>query len=406
MREHFGRGHTGRFEELGGRNLALAIMKFLQLIRKNAFRNLRRTILTVLSISMSLFLVSTLWTLLQQLESPPLTPESARRVITRHQTSLAATMPISYRDKIRAMPGVEEAVSYQWYGGYYQDPASFFAQFAVDQDRFFDVFSDMHVSSPDQLEAFKKERTATIAGVDLAKRYGWKIGDRVGLTGTFFPNVELVVRGFVKGAGSENMMVFHYDYLNEIVPDFDEIGTIAIKVKSADDIPAVIEEIDTTFANSTAPTKTETEKAFTLSFVSMLGNVRTLVISISTVLIFTVILVAANTMAMSIRERTGEIAILKTLGFSPGQVLGVLIAESAFIAVLGGLLGSLAARYILGALDFNRWTTGFIQVFDVRWVTVAAAAGIALIVAFTSTFVPAWSASRLAIAEAIRRRGE
>ena len=381
-------------------------MKFFQLIRKNAFRNLRRTVLTILSISMSLFLVSTLWTLLQHLESPPLTPESAKRVITRHQTSLAVSLPISHRDKIRAMPGVEEAVSYQWYGGYYKDPASFFAQFAVDQDRFFDVFSDMHVSSPGQLEAFKKERIATIVGTDLGQRYGWKIGDRVTLSGTFFPDVELVVRGFVKDGGSENMMMFHYDYLNELAPERDQIGTIAIKVKSADDIPAVIDAIDSTFANSTAPTKTETEKAFTLSFISMLGNVRTLVISISTVLIFTVILVAANTMAMSIRERTGEIAILKTLGFSPGQVLGVLIAESAFIAVLGGLLGSLASRYIFGAVDFNRWTTGLIQVFDVKWATVAASAGIALIVAFTSTLVPAWGASRLVIAEAIRRRGE
>src|SRR5262245_58473261 len=138
----------------------------------------------------------------------------------------------------------------------------------------------------------------------------------------------------------------------------------------------------------------------------MLGNVRTLVMSISTVLIFTIILVAANTMAMSIRERTGEIAILKTLGFSPGNVLTVLIAESAVIAVAGGLIGSLAARYLLGGVDFDAYTTGFIQVFDVKWQTVLLAAGISLLVAFASTFVPAWTASRIPISEAIRRRGE
>src|ERR1700733_1423510 len=328
-------------------------MKFLPLIFRNAFRNRRRTILTVLSISMSLFLISTLWTLLQQLESPPLTPDSATRIITRHQTSLANTMPISYREKIRAIPGVEEVSAYQWFGGIYKDPANFFAQFAVDPERYFTVYPDIHVLSPDQMDAFKKERAAALAGVSIAKKYGWNIGDRILLQGTFFPNVELIIRGFLKDAGSESLLIFRWDYLNEVVKDFNQTSTFAVKVKSADDIAAVAEAIDSTFLNSTAPTKTETEKAFVLGFVSMIGNVRTLVVSISTVLIFTIILVTANTMAMSIRERTGEIAILKTLGFSPGQVLTVLIGESAFIAVLGGLLGSLGARYIMGAVDFN-----------------------------------------------------
>jgi putative ABC transport system permease protein len=384
-------------------------MKFLPLIFRNALRNRRRTILTVLSISMSLFLISTLWTLLQQLESPPLTPDSATRIITRHQTSLANTMPISYREKIRTIPGVEEVSAYQWFGGVYKDPANFFAQFAVDPEHYFTVYPDIHVVSPDQMDAFKKERSAALVGVNLAKRYGWNIGDRVTLQGTFFPTIELIIRGFLKDAGSESLFIFRYDYLNEVVKGSafaDRAGTFAVKVKSADDIAAVAEAIDATFLNSTAPTKTETEKAFVLGFVSMLGNVRTLVVSISTVLIFTIILVTANTMAMSIRERTGEIAILKTLGFSPIQVLSVLIGESAFIAVLGGLLGSLGARYILGAMDFATYTTGFIQVFDVKWATVLLAAGISLVVAFMSTFVPAWSASQLTIADAVRRRGE
>src|SRR6185295_18000039 len=152
-------------------------MKFLRLILKNAFRNRRRTILTVLSISMSLFLISTLYTLLQELESPPLTPESAKRIVTRHQTSLANTMPIAYAQKIRSMPGVEEVSAYQWFGGIYKDPANFFAQFAVDHDRFFNVYPDMHVVSPEQMDAFKKERSAALAGTSLAKRYGWNLGD-------------------------------------------------------------------------------------------------------------------------------------------------------------------------------------------------------------------------------------
>jgi putative ABC transport system permease protein len=216
----------------------------------------------------------------------------------------------------------------------------------------------------------------------------------------------LIIRGFIKDGGSDNILLLRHDYLNELWNKYNSSGVFVIRVRTPEDIPAVIETIDNTFVSSTAPTKTETEKAFVLGFVSMLGNVRSLVMSISTVLIFTIILVAANTMAMSIRERTGEIAILKTLGFSPGHVLTVLIGESALIALAGGLIGSLAARYLLGAVDFNAYTTGFIQVFDVKWLTVALAAGISLVVAFASTAVPAWTASRIPISDAIRRRGE
>src|SRR5262245_26123444 len=174
-------------------------MKFLPLILRNAFRNRRRTILTIASISMSLFLISTLWTLLEQLESPPLTAESATRVLTRHQTSLANVLPISYREKIRNMPGVTAVSTYQWVGGIYKDPANFFAQFAVDPDHFFEVYSDIHTLEPDQKAMFMKERTAALAGVSLAKRFGWNVGDRITLQGTFFPaNIELVICGLIQ----------------------------------------------------------------------------------------------------------------------------------------------------------------------------------------------------------------
>jgi putative ABC transport system permease protein len=382
-------------------------MRFLPLILRNALRNRRRTVLTVLSIGMSLFLISTLRTLLEQLESPPLTEESATRILTRHQTSLANVLPISYREKIRQTPGVVEVSAYQWVGGVYKDPANFFAQFAVDADRFFSVYPDIHPLAEEQKEAFLKEKTAALAGVGIAKRYGWNLGDRITLQGTILAkNIDLVIRGFIQDGGSENLLLLRHDYLNELWNNYDGSGVFAIRVRSAEEIPAIIDTIDSTFSSSTAPTKTETEKAFVLGFVSMLGNVRTLVVSISTVLIFTIILVAANTMAMSIRERTGEIAILKTLGFAPGHILSVLIGESAVIAVVGGLLGALSARYVYARMDISAMTTGFIQTFDVTWGTVALAAGISLAVAFTSTLVPAWNASRIPIADAVRRRGE
>src|SRR6476620_4121757 len=160
-------------------------MRFLPFIFRNAFRNRRRSTLTILSISMSLFLISTLRTLLEQLESPPLTAESASRILTRHQTSLANVLPISYREKIRQTPGVVEVSAYQWVGGIYKDPANFFAQFAVDADHFFDVYPDIHPLAREQKEALMNERTAAIAGVGLAKRYGWHLDDRITLQGTF-----------------------------------------------------------------------------------------------------------------------------------------------------------------------------------------------------------------------------
>src|SRR5438552_11347386 len=166
-------------------------MNFLPLIVRNAFRNRRRTILTILSIGMSLFLISTLKTLLDSLESPPMTPDSARRVIVRHQTSLGNPIPIAYRDRIRRVPGVDEVMATQWFGGIYKDPANFFAQFAVDADLFFNVFSGAKVQSPEEKDAFLKERTGSLAGVKLARRFGWKVGDRITLQGAIFPaNVE------------------------------------------------------------------------------------------------------------------------------------------------------------------------------------------------------------------------
>jgi putative ABC transport system permease protein len=382
-------------------------MKFLPLILRNVFRNKRRTILTILSIGVSLFLISTLRTMLASLESPPMTPESAKRLVTRHQTSLTNPLPIAYRNRIQTVPGVDQVTATQWFGGEYKDPSNFFAQFAVDADHFFDVYSEAKVQSPDQAEAFMKERTASLAGVKLAKRFGWNVGDRITLKGMIFPfDVETTIRGLVDGGGSEVSFYFHYDYFNELMKNEGIASTFAVKAKSADDLPAISAAIDDMFRNSTAPTKTEVESAFILGFAAMWGDVRTLVVSISTIVLFTIILVAANTMAMSIRERTGEIAILKTLGFSPGTVLGMVILESLVIAVAGGLGGSLGARLIFGAVDMQMLTGGFLQNFTIAWSTVLLSLGIALIVAITSTAFPAWNASRLPIAEAVRRRGE
>src|SRR5262249_38064608 len=160
-----------------------------------------------------------------------------------------------YREKIRQMPGVTQVSTYQWVGGIYKDPANFFAQFAVDADRFFDVYPDITTVAPEQKDAFQKERTAALAGVSLAKRYGWKLDDRITLQGTFVSsNIELIIRGFIQGGGSENTLLLRHDYLNELWNNYDASGVFAIRVRSAEEIPAVIDAIDGTFVSSTAPT--------------------------------------------------------------------------------------------------------------------------------------------------------
>jgi len=386
-------------------------MKFANFILRNTLRNKRRTVLTILSISMSLFLISTLRTLLDSLENPTTTPESAKRVVIRHATGLANLLPIAYREQIARIPGVDAITSSQWFGGIYKDPANFFAQFAVDADRFFDVYGDFHTETPEQEATFIKDRTGALAGVGLAKRFGWHVGDRITLKGAIFPvDPELTIDGLLDGGGSDSNFYFHMDYFSELFRvngnAFNQAGTFVLKAKNADDLPAISENVDAMYENSTAPTKTESEAAFILGFVSMLGNVRLLMVSISTVVLFTVILVAANTMAMSIRERTGEIAILKTLGFAPGLILYIMVAESMAIALAGGLLGSLGSRYLYRSLDLGPWSGGFVQQLDVRWNTVLLSVGIALAVAMFSTLIPAYNASRLSIAVAIRRRGE
>jgi putative ABC transport system permease protein len=384
-------------------------MKFLSLVLRNTFRNRRRTILTILSIGMSLFLIATLRTLLESLENPQETPESARRVVTRHATGLANNMPIAYKQQILKTPGVEHVLANQWVGGAYKESEREFPQFAVDADHFFEVYPEFLVDSPEQKTEFQKNRTASIVGKALAERLHWKVGDRVTLGKKLFPvDIETTVVGFLHGGGSEESFYFHWDYLNELVPKgmSDRPGTFIIRAASPDDLAAIAESVDARFQNTAAPTKTESEKAFILGFMSMLGNVRLLIASISTVVLFTVVLVAANTMAMSIRERTGETAILKTLGFTPGMLMGMMMAESAIIAVAGGLLGALGGRFLLGTFDLSAMTQGFVQFLDITWETVGLAALVSLVVAVISTFFPALNMSRMPIAVALRRRAQ
>jgi putative ABC transport system permease protein len=381
-------------------------MGFLWLLFRNVFRNRRRTFLTVTSIAASLFLVTTLLALLENLRNPRQTPDAALRLITRHKVSLFNALPYAYRMKIAKVEGVEAVVGSMWFGGIYKDPANFFAQFSVDTDQFFQVNPDIRIPE-DQKQAFLKDRTGAIAGNTVAQRFGWKVGDRIHLKGALFQfDPELTLRGIYEGGSDDGgTLFFHWEYFNEGMKNQSFTGTFSIRARSPDDVPLVAERVDALFQNATTPTKTETEKAFLLGFLSMMGNVQFLITGICSVVTFTIILVAANTMAMSIRERVREIGILKAVGFQNIQILFLFLGESVFLSLSGALIGSWAARLFFANLNLPAITGGFIQRVEVRPGILILCVGIGAMVGILAAGVPAWRASQRSCADALRRVG-
>jgi putative ABC transport system permease protein len=361
---------------------------------RNAMRNKRRLTLTVLSVALSLFLFTTLQTALREMSAPVESEDSALRVITRHRVSLANVLPVRYENRIRQVRGVEAVSKFTWFGGIYQDERNFFPQFAVDPEVIFRIFTEAKVD-PLQLDAFLKERSAAVVGIKTMERFGWKIGDRITLQGTIWDcNPELVIRAVYRGGIDETNLMFHHDYFDELMGRLGLVGTFWIRVRSADDVPYVIEEIDRSFRNTEAETKTETERAFQLGFLSMFGNIRMLIGSISTVIVFTMILVAASTMSMSIRERMREIAVLKAMGFNGQHVFGLILAESFGLALAGGLIGCLGAWALYSHVDVYKLTRGFFIKFEVTPHILAAGFLLAGFLGVVSCLLPARAAIR------------
>jgi putative ABC transport system permease protein len=379
-------------------------MGALAFIWKNITRNRRRTVLTILSIALSLFLLSTLMTVLTELgrESPD--GDQHLRLVVRRASSLGDPLPESYLDKLKRVPGVRMVHTLSWFGGLYVDERNFFANFGCDPETLFPMFNENRLP-PEQLSAFKKERTAAVAGRKLAERFKWRLGDKITLLGTIYPvDLEFTLRGIYTGL-DETAFFFHHAYLDEALGRTGKVGTFWLKAASAAEVPVIAERVDAMFKNSDAETKTETERAFQLGFVAMLGNIKTLISSISSVVVFTILLVTANTMAMSIRERAREIAILKTLGFTRRRLLGLLVAESAAIALAGGLLGTLGARLFYSLVDVWKHTQGFFPIFVVEPETIAIGLLLSVLIGVTSAAVPAYRVSRQTIAHALRRTG-
>jgi len=377
-------------------------------VLRNAFRNKRRSLLTMVSISFSLLLLTLMICIWRSFYVDQVAPEASRRVITRDRVSLAFFLPAFYRDKIRSIQGVSAVAPLTWFGGRYIDerPEHFFAQLATDPDEYLKVASDKIVP-PDELKAWQQDRAGALVDVTLAKKYGWKIGDRITLQGTIFPaNLDLTIRAIYHRDPPQNALYFNAKYLEEAVPWFKgQAGWYSTQIASAEDVSRVSQEVDDMFRNSPLQTKTESEKAFQLGFVASLGNIKAFILGICGAVVFTIMLVSANTMAMSVRSRTREVAVLKTIGFTKGRVLSIFVSESVALAVAGGILGVLAAVPVIYFL-----TRGFIALgVPLAMKVNVQTAGLSLLVALTlglvSGYLPAFNASRMNIVDGLRHIG-
>ena len=383
-------------------------MTLTRFVRKNAFRNKRRSLLTVVSIAFSLLLLTLMMTIWHAFYNSEPSAQSAQRLITRHKVSLVFFLPASYREKIRSMSGVEHVVNQTWFGGIYKDdkPENFFAQFGTDPDEFFDVYPEFKIP-PDQLEAWKRDRAGCVVDSDLAKRHGWKIGDRINLKGTIFPvNPELTIRGIYTSPSPTDSVYFNNTYIDEGYPEVKgHVGFFGVMAASAQDVPKVAKEIDEEFRNAPRPTKTESERAFQLSWIATLGNVKAFILSICMAVVFATLLVSANTMAMSIRERTREVALLKTLGFTRRTVLGLFVSEAVILSLAGGLLGALGASLLVIAMAHSPQGGLFLGGLRVSASTMTFALLIAGLVGFVSAFIPSYYASKTNIVDGLRHIG-
>lgn len=385
-------------------------MHVLKLIFKNAFRHKLRTFLTILGVAIAILSFGLLRTVISTWYLG-VEQSSATRLVTRNAISLIFPLPLSYKEKIRQTEGVKNISYGTWFGGIYIDEKHFFANYAVEPSTYLEIYPEILIPD-DQKETFFHDRKAAVAGRILVEKYGWKIGDIITLKGTIYPgNWDFVLRGMYTGRDEnvdESAFIFHWDYLNETlkktVPSrADKVGWYMIEITDPDLAADVSLRIDRTFKNSLAETLTETEKAFMLNFIAMTEAIVIAIKLVSFVIIFIIMVVVANTMAMTARERIGEYAIFKTLGFGGLHITGLIFGESMLITFTGAALG--IALTFPAAEIFGKSLSTYFPVFNVTLDTIYMDIGISLLVAFVAAVFPAWRAIHIRIADGLRRIG-
>ena len=383
-------------------------MKFLSLVWSSFMRKKVRTILTLASVVVAFTLFGYL-AAIKQAFSQGVDVAGADRLVVRHKVSLIQFLPVSYEADMEQIEGVADATHATWFGGIYQEPKNFFPQFSVAPEEYLAMYPEFLLPEA-QKEAWFRTRTGAIVGRIIADRFGFEIGDKIPLQATIWPKSgdeltwEFDIVGIYDGAeqGTDTtQLLFHYDYLDEARQFFrGQVSYYIVRVEDPDDSARVARAIDDMFANSPAETKAETEGAFLTGFAEQIGNIGALITAIVSAVFFTILLVAGNTMAQSVRERTGELAVLKAVGFTDTQVLGLVLAESVTIAALGGLTGLGIAAFFV---SFGDPTSGFLPLFYFPRRDVVLGVGLVLALGLVTGLLPALQARRLRIADALRR---
>jgi putative ABC transport system permease protein len=378
-------------------------VKFFPLVWANLMRHKRRTFLTTASVTLALFLFASLRSVITTLKAGE-EVGSESRMIVQSAKAIVFFLPMSYRERLAAVPGVQAVTWADWFGGVYQDPKNFFATFAADPESYLDMYRSDFTLPGDQRAAFIKERTAAIVGQHLMDKFGWRLGQDVTEQGTIFQgDWTFTIRGVYHAtnkAFSEDAVMFHYDMLYERYPRFVQPGWYVIQLKDPSLASQVAATVDSMFKNSSDPTKTGTERAFNASFATMWGNVSFLMDSIGMAVVFAILLVAANSMMLSARERISEVGVLKTVGFQDRLLFALVMAEAGTIAFGGAVVGLGVAKVLYPLVGFT--AMGFLPGFDVTTGTLAFGVGIAALLALASGLVPALSAARLSAVQALR----
>jgi len=385
-------------------------MNLIKLLFKNAFRHKLRTYLTILGMTIAILAFGLLRTVVSAWYAG-VEASSANRLVTRNAISLIFSLPISYKDKIRQVEGVKQVSYGTWFGGIYIDEKNFFANFAMDMKTYLDLYPEFMVG-PEQEAALLRDRRGAVVGRKLAERFGWKPGDVVTLKGTIFPgNWELIIRAIYKGrdkSTDESQLIFHWDYINETLKKTvprraDQVGFFVIGISNPNQAAEASVAVDKLFKNSLAETLTETERAFQMSFVSMTEAIVIAIQLVSFVIIIIIMAVVANTMAMAARERTGEYAILKALGFGGWYIAALIFGESLVITGLGCALG-IAATFP-AAKAFGDAMGAFFPIFNVARETIYMDIAAFIIVGVVAAIVPTVRTVNIRIADGLRKIG-
>jgi putative ABC transport system permease protein len=396
-------------------------MKYLPYVLKHLRRNWIRTASTVAGMAVCIFLICTLQTVLAAINASTEAADPGR-LVTRHGVSLIFNMPLAYKPRIQAIPGVQTVAVSNWFGGVYRDIKDFFPNMAVESEEYFTIFPEFRVP-PDQYRAYLQDMRGALVGKDVAEKHGFKIGDTFQMESMIPPYrvkgpLQFVVRGIYDADTSVHpnanlgMMFFHFKYLYETIQgnprvgNYAGAGTFSIRVANANQAATVAKAIDANFENSDVQTKTETESAFIAGFMALIGNLAALLNGIGLAVAFTILLVTANTMSMAVRERRTEIAVLKTLGFSSTLVMSLVLVEALALGILGGGLGVLLAQGLvsnLADLPFMGLVLGNFPGLSVSPAVAMVAFATAVVLGTGAGFVPAMGAYRARITDMLRQ---